>query len=245
MRALVICFVILSHFANSQSSNGSISKEKASSKLITNDRIALQLLGSKHKITETYKEVVGSPYIENYLGLGNNIPLGRVYDVNMKFIGSAFVMYNAYTDEMEIAAIEDSDNFYRLKKQSNSYYIELKKKLYRAYVSDYHLGYFIILSENDHERCTLLKKEKVLFIKGSQQNVSLVRDDPASFTRIKDVYYMKLNNLVFRIPNKKKLFFDLFSDKKLSVRNYVEENRLKISAEEDLLSIIDYYNSLN
>ncbi|NNC70842.1 MAG: hypothetical protein HKN90_08490, partial [Flavobacteriaceae bacterium] len=214
------------------------------SKIITNSAIPQNLLSSNIKILETYDNVQGSPYISNYAGVGKNIPLGKVYDQQMKLIGTAFIIYNAYTDEMEISAIEDSINFYRFKKQSNSYYIKLYNKLYRAYVSDYQLNYFVILSANDRQKCTLLRKEKVLFIKSNEQTVSLVKEEPSSFRRIKDSYYLKINDLVYKIPSGKKNFYTLFKEKSALIKSYVKQNNLKISSEEDLRSIVDYFNTI-
>ena len=185
---LIILSIVFSGFnIYSQSSNGDYSS-KGKPNLITNTALPNELLNSKIKILDTYKDVEGSPFIENYTGERTNIPLGKIYDANREVLGAAFIMYNAYTDQMEISAIEDAINFYILKKESNSFYIKLQDKFYRAYVFDYKLGYFLILSENDDQACTLLKKEKVVFIKGSKEGVSLVKGEPSSFKRIKDSY---------------------------------------------------------
>ncbi|MDJ0646896.1 MAG: hypothetical protein QNJ57_13015 [Flavobacteriaceae bacterium] len=246
MRIYLFFLIIISLKINvhSQSSNGDNTVSNRP-KLISNSTISPELLRSKFKIRETYEDIQGSPYIENFSGARSNIPLGKIYDTDLNLIGTAFIMYNAYTDEMEISAIEDGVNFYQFKKESNFFYVKLQKKLYRAYVTDYQLGYFIILSDTDKEKCTLLKKEKVLFIKGNKQGVSLVKKEPSSFKRIKDSYFMKLEDMIFKIPNSKKKFFALFKEKSKLVEVYSKRNKLKINSEKDLLSISKYYNSLN
>lgn len=243
MRKYIFILLIISTFhlfSQSPNRNGSA----ANLKRITNSNIPHQLLNSKIKITEEYIDVQGSPYIDNFSSSGKNIPLGKVYDIHMNLLGTAFIVYNAYTDEMEISAIEDSVNFYRFKKESNSYYIKLYDKLYRAYVSDYQINYFIILSKNDRDYCTLLKKEKVLFIKNNEQNVSLVKKEPANFRRIRDSYFLKLGDFVIKIPSGKSNFFSLFKEKSALIKEFVSQNKLKIRAEKDLLLIVDYYNSI-
>ncbi len=211
--------------------------------MITNDKIPDQLLMSNVKIVDTYKDILGTPYIQNTAG-GRNIPLGKIYDAQMNYIGAAFVMYNGYTDEMEISAIEDSIDFYRLKKESSSYYIKLYNKLYRAYVSGYEMNYFVIISDNDSNKMTLLKKEKVVFIKKQDENVSLIKNEPSSFRRIKDLYYLKVDQLVYKVPKGKRSFFSLFKENTDQIKAYVKEKKLKINGELDLLEIIAFANSL-
>lgn len=238
IRFICCCFILYSHGQSSSSdSSASMSLQ------ITNEKIPDKLLMSNIKIVDTYKDIQGTPYIQNTAG-GRNIPLGKIYDSNMNYLGAAFVMYNGYTDEMEISAIEDSINFFRLKKESNSYYIKLYNKLYRAYVSGYEMNYFVVLSKTDSHKMTLLKREKVVFIKKQDENVSLVKNEPSSFRRIKDVFFLKIDKLVYKVPKGKRSFFALFKEHADQIKAYVKRKRLKINEELDLIDIISFSNSL-
>ncbi len=234
---LICCFIFFSH---GQSSSKDSSETVA---IITNEKIPDELLMSTIKIVDTYKDIQGTPYIQNTAG-GRNIPLGKIYDAQMNYLGAAFVMYNGYTDEMEISAIEDSINFYRLKKESNSFYIKLFNKFYRAYVSGYEMHYFVVISDTDRHKMTLLKREKVVFIKKQDENVSLVKNEPSSFRRIKDNFYLKIDHFVHKVPKGKRSFFALFKENSDQIKTYVKEKKLKINEELDLIEIVAYANSL-
>jgi hypothetical protein len=204
-------------------------------------------LKSKNKVI-TYKDVEGTPYINNNSGANNNLPIGKVYDKDFKYISTAFIRYNAYTDNMEVSLMSDGVDYYLLKKQPDFFYVVLNKKRYRAYnyIDDKvdKTGYFIIVSEDDKEHGVLLKKEKILFKKASQANNSFVTSTPPSFIKTKDTYYIKLGNQVNKVPKKKKEFFSMFKDKSFQIKTFASKNKLKINKEESLLRIVKYYNEL-
>lgn len=204
-------------------------------------------LKSKNKVV-TYNDVEGTPYINNNSGANNNLPIGKVYDKDFKYISTAFIRYNAYTDNMEVSLMNDGVDYYHLKKQPNFFYVVLNKKKYRAYnyTDDKaaKIGYFIIISEDDKENAVLLKKEKILFKKAAQANNSFVTSTPPSFIKTKDAFYVKLGEEISKVSKKKKEFFSMFKDKSLQTKAFVSDNKLKISKEESLLKIINYYNEL-
>jgi len=206
----------------------------------------LQLLDihSSDKRTITYEEVEGSPYIDNNTGANNNLPIGKFYTTDFTFITTAFARYNAYTDAMEVSTLEDGVDYFLLKKQPDFLYIVLRKKTYRAYEHNGTTGYFVILSENDTGKCTLLKKEQVLFKKAERPKSSFVTGTPNSFKRLKDVLYFKMDDSILEIPRKKKAFYALFGEQAGAIKTYVEGNQLKINKEEDLLLIGNYYSKL-
>ena len=246
MKKVLFYFLLIFNilYTYAQSASGDlVSKDSSQVRLITNNYIPFKLLKSSLKISETYQNIQGSPYIQNTIGT-RNIPICKIFDSNMKFLGSALGFYNAYMDEMEISTIDNGLDYYLLKKNSDFLYIRFSNKTYKVYDFDYKPNYFIILSENDTGVCTLLKKEKVYFLKRSSETVSLIEGDEASFMRAKDSYFLKIDNAVFKIPKNKKAFFNLFKEKNELVKKYTKEKNLKLTLEDDLLSIVTYYNSL-
>lgn len=193
----------------------------------------------------SYSDIEGSPYIDNFSGANNNLPIGKFYSVNLEYINTAFIRYNAYTNDMEVSKMEDGVDYYLLKKIENSFYIVLKKKTYRAYKYNKGLGYFVILSENDNDQCTLLMKEEIVFKKGEKPQSSFLSDTENRFQKLKNVLYFKLNNTIIEIPKKKKAFYAIFGEKKKTMVAFIESEKLKINKEKNLLAIATYYNSLS
>ncbi|PKA82759.1 hypothetical protein ATE92_0896 [Ulvibacter sp. MAR_2010_11] len=190
-----------------------------------------------------YQEIEGTPYIDNSSET-NAVPIGKFYSPDFEYIETALARYNAYTDNMEVSLLEDGIDYYYLRKKPDYLYIVLGKKTYRAYNVDGSYKFFVILSENDTQKCTLLKKETIEFMKAEKASSSFVTDTPNSFKRVRDVYYFKMGHRLLEIPKNKKSFYGLFNEKKNAVRSYIETNRLKINDEEDLIKISNYYNTL-
>ncbi len=191
-----------------------------------------------------YENIEGSPYIDNYSGASNTIPIGKFYSPQMEYIETALARYNAYTDEMEVSLLEDGVDYYLLKKEEGFLYIVLGEKTYRAYLYNNKPGFYVILSPDDTRKCVLLKKERIVFEKERKASSTFVSGTPDSFKRIRDVYYFKIDETLIEVPKKKKIFYNIFRERKNEVKKFVESNRLKINKEEDLIKISEYFNSL-
>ncbi|MFD2543597.1 hypothetical protein ACFSSB_14790 [Lacinutrix gracilariae] len=61
---------------------------------------------------------------------------------------------------------------------------------------------------------------------------------------VKSNYYFEKNNKVEEIKLKKSVLMSLMDDKKSEVKSYMKENDLSITKEQDLIQILDYYNTL-
>lgn len=210
---------------------------------LDNNRFSEYTFGSRNKVLK-YENIEGSPYIDNNSGANNNLPIGKFYTSEFEYISTALARYNAYTDNMEVSLLDDGVDYYLLKKEQDFFYVILKKKTYRAYKYLNGLGYFVILSKDDKKKCTLLKKERVVFKKEEKAKNSFETSKPDSFKKMRDSYFFKFDNTVIKVPKKKKLFYKLFEEKGDKIKNYIETYRLKINKEKDLLKITGYYNSL-
>lgn len=195
--------------------------------------------------TLTYEHIEGSPYIDNAVGANKNLPIGKFYTPEFEYMETALARYNAFTDNMEVSLLEDGVDYYLLKKKSNFLYIILGEKTYRAYEMNGTIGFFVILSKDDTQKCTLLKKESVSFIKEKKAASSFVNGTPNSFRRMRDIFYFKIDKTLVEIPRRKKQFYALFTEKKNPIKDYIASNNLKITSQEDLLKIANYYNSLS
>ena len=215
---------------------------------IHGDHLPDSFLKSGNK-TFKYKDISGTPYIDNKQELTHNTPTGKLYTSENELINTLFIRYNAYSDNMELSSLDDGINYYLLKKKTNAWYIVLGKNRYRAYnyslENEQKLGFFVIISNDDINYCTLLKKESVLFKDQVAEQNAFITPSPPSFTKAKNTYFIKIGDAVQKIPKKKKDFLELFLIKKDKLKKYLNENNHKLSREKDLLAIVNYYNSIH
>ena len=210
---------------------------------LDNNRFSEFTFDSRNKVLK-YENIDGTPYIDNNSGANNNLPIGKFYSADFEYISTALARYNAYTDDMEVSVLEDGVDYYLLKKRENFFYIVLKKKTYRAYQHKNKVGFYVILSKDDQSKCTLLKKERIIFKKAEKAQTSFENSKPERFEKKRDAYYFKFENRLIEIPRNKKAFYALFSEKKDEMKRHIQDSRLKINSEKDLLKIAAYYNAL-
>ena len=247
MKSWFIFYCLLFTFSQSFSqlpprSSGSVSTGSNVS-VFDNNRFSEYTFDSRNKVLK-YENIEGSPYINNNSGANNNLPIGKFYSTDFEYISTALARYNAYTDDMEVSMLEDGVDYYLLKKQEDFFYIILKKKTYRAYRHKNKLGFYVILSKDDKSKCTLLKKERIVFKKAEKPQNSFETSKPESFKKVRDTYYFKFENRLIEIPKKRKAFYGLFSENKDEMKRHIEANRLKMNSEKDLLKIAAHYNTL-
>jgi hypothetical protein len=91
----------------------------------------------------------------------------------------------------------------------------------------------------------LLKKYQCTLIEGvkyAKNNFSTLKPDKY---KIKfDYFIQKEGNPATKISSKTKEFLKCFPDNNNLISNYLKADKLKVKKEEDLIKIIDYYNSL-
>jgi len=198
--------------------------------------------------TINYKDINGTPYTDNKQKMIHGIASGKLYDSEFKLLNTLFIRYNAFTDNIELSKIDDGIDYFLLKKKVDAWYINLGENMYRAYnyslENEQKIGFFVIISKDDSKYCTLLKKEKVIFKDAVAQQNAFITASPASFRRASDTYFIKIGNSVNLIPKKKKDFLQLFLLKKELLKKHLDANKYKLTKEKDLITIINYYNSI-
>ena len=207
-----------------------------------NIKISNTLFSTDDKKIIRYADIDGSPYIDNHSAFG------KIYDANFNFLGTAYVRYNAYTDDIEIAIDTNGVDYYLVKKKPNFLYFELNGQTYRAFEyfdgSIKTVGYFSILNGKDQDKCTILKKEKVIFKDEKKPENSFLTATPPKFIRQKDKFFIKIENQILEIPKRNKDLLNLFTEKRKEVEAYIISNKIKTDDENGLIELLTYYNSL-
>ncbi|WP_074408049.1 hypothetical protein [Aquimarina megaterium] len=184
-------------------------------------------------IVTNYSEesITGSKYHEE------EYMIAEVYLDNKK-IHKCAVRYDAYSDEIEVAA---NDKKYVLSKGEGIKTI-LKDYEYQRLDQKGNTGYFIIFNKNKETSLVLKAKKKIK--EAVEPKSGFGNYVPPSF--IKDYKYFIKNRAgdLTRIKLKKKDVLGVLKDKKEELEKFAASKKLKFKKESDLVKIINYYNTL-
>lgn len=148
--------------------------------------------------------------------------------------------YNIYTDEMEYVK---NNSIYNLDKKENKIidFFNIKTKYGVFNIKD-KLNYFLIKNSGKN---SVLIKQYVHFDEGkkavSQYDIKVT----PKFYRKKDKVFIAFNNIdVKSVPKKKKKFYLLFNNKATLIKTYMNKQKLSHKNLDDLVKIVNYYNSI-
>ncbi len=175
--------------------------------------------------------VQGSPYYEE------NYKEADIY-INKEFNTKYLARYNAVKDEIEI--YKDNLTFALLKRED----FETVFAKYRYKILEYEgaKGYYIVF--NDFDKTTLLLKPKKNFKEGQEPKSSYGSYIPPKFVEDYKYYIRSQSGSILRIKLKKKEILKVLENKKNEVENFVSSGKLNYKKKEDVIKIIDYYNTL-
>jgi hypothetical protein len=88
-----------------------------------------------------------------------------------------------------------------------------------------------------------LYKQYTFTIIPPTENKALGIGSPEEKVSVSSNLFYSADTELLKVPGKKK-FILLFGDGGPSVENYIKENDLKVSREDDLVKILNYYNDL-
>lgn len=182
----------------------------------------------------TEEQVEGSPY------LSKEFMNGDIIIDNFKFVGIP-LRYNIYNDDIEfqkddqILAIANPHEVRRI-------FIGDMAFIYSAYIlsKEQTYGYFQLLSDG---KAKVLKKYEISYQMPKAEQ-AYRPEEPAKFIPVPCKLYVTFgNDPALKFTNAKKLM-KLFGDKKSEVEKFLKTEKLNLKNEEDLVSLLTYYNSL-
>lgn len=182
-------------------------------------------------------EAEGSPYInEDFSPVRISLSKDQLFAAR----------YNAYTNEMEVQINDDKtialDNSIDIKVTFTT-----TNKTYKTenYITDKGIAkrdFLVSLIEN--EKYSLLKEERINFYEKVEAPSSYQKAKPARFERASSYYYIKINNEVTFLPQKKNDFLKAFPKQASKLKSYLKSNKLNPKNEDELIEIIEYLNTL-
>jgi hypothetical protein len=182
--------------------------------------------------------IEGSPYYNEEFISGNIYYLDKIY-------GNYPMRYNAFSDEVEIQRAGSNKMESVYKSMSLSCDIESEKFVYAKYINqkgEAQEGYLIRL--NSSQKYILYEKKSKIYKEGKKAATSMHPSYPPKFED-KYEYFLSTDNgfPVYFKPSKKELA-ELFGQEKASnIKNFIKQNKIKLTNKEDLMKLIEYLNS--
>ncbi|MGB5820606.1 MAG: hypothetical protein WBG90_14070 [Saonia sp.] len=177
----------------------------------------------------------GSPFLDEEYKAGEVI-------INGKVTLRGKLRYNAHRSEVEV--LEKDDTSFSLLKRS---YISAKIGSKAFKIFTYKEGdlertaYFNPLNEGE---TVLLFKPEVKLKSARIPSTNYDRYSPPTYIEISSYYLKKGKDSAEKIRLKKKDILALLSDKSAALKSFISEQNLKLKQEEDMIKLVDHYNSL-
>lgn len=147
--------------------------------------------------------------------------------------------YDIYHQQMQFVRNDDTLAF-RDPEELLLLSLDGKRFMHAQYQNDHIIGsgYFEILSDGD---CQLLLRRSIKYHMSPESKPRLDED---VYVAENGYYILKDGEIAKPVRACKKSVLCAFEDKKDQIKDYLEQNKLKMKTCDDLIRVVDYYNSL-
>ncbi|MFN8257299.1 MAG: hypothetical protein U0W24_16515 [Bacteroidales bacterium] len=182
-----------------------------------------------NELSTTYFDAVGNPYYDS------DFKNGIVFLKDTSYV-KLQLRYNIYQYLIEY---KNEGKIYNL---SNTYNIDRitigdTVFMYIPYINS--RAIFEVLVGG---KASLVKKSTVK-LEPAKPPQPYVEASPPRFVRENDIYYIINGTAYFEIKNMESVYLALF-DKKDNIKDYIKKERIKKRNKENLIKIVNYYNTL-
>jgi len=193
---------------------------------------------TSYGITEDeFNQAEGSPFLDKEFKPGTI--------VSGEEVSKAYLRYNIFFEEIEIAQDPGSKDISSLKKEVGTKAI-FDNKVFTYLLLDTGNNqngvYFQILSTGS--QFDLYMKSNVRYIAPYYGSTSIDKDRPGKFEVSNKFFLVSKNYKFITIPKNHRNLLKLVSHKKKEVKDFLKKNRIKLDKEEDVLKFVDYYNRI-
>lgn len=159
--------------------------------------------------------------------------------------------YNAYFDEMEIKKEEKEPGWVNKDHHQNNVVLAEDGTAYKILdakgnTETSELGYYQLLVHSNY--VSLYKKKTKILAVGVDAGPYMIPPPKVitEFQEIKTEYYIEFNNsgIAQKLPSTRGRIAKIFRKNKDLIRDYIKENKLKVTRDEDMVKIFVYVNSL-
>ncbi|WP_461639398.1 hypothetical protein [Labilibaculum euxinus] len=177
----------------------------------------------------------GSPYWDETFYKGSIISKDSLLYTGLH------LRYNNYKDLMEF---KKGENAYEISYQFPLLQIMFDGKIYKSFEykdgNQDRIGYFQELHNGNY---SLYCKNRIYFLEAKPAKGYKAATLP-KFKRSAPVYYIKANNELTLINNKKDLL-KIFKNEKNKLNSFIKKNKIKLKDQSDMVSLIIFCNNLN
>ncbi|PTS99952.1 hypothetical protein DBR11_11285 [Pedobacter sp. HMWF019] len=171
---------------------------------------------------------------------------GSVTMLDNKKIASADLIYDLSKDKIIFKGEDNKPYWFKDKvsefqmadPKSGDQLIHLFKNGYPPIDRYSALNYYEVLAEG---KVTLLKKE----VRIVSETIPYGSSAPVKSVANAQLYYLYTNDTMTQIKKDKKSMGNLLKGNDFNLTKYISDNNLNIKNDEDLVKIINYYNSIN
>ncbi len=182
-------------------------------------------------------KIEGEPYFKKTFANGN-----IMYKDSLS-LGTYLMRYNAFTDEIEVkngttTNVINKADYIRITLDGKKYVL----LNFETNKSTNQQGFFIEKLKDSF--ASLYLRQYKTIKQGQEAKTSFHENTPSRFID-HEMYFLKFgNNLPLPVKLRKKIILKSFPNKNKELKEYVSEKKLNIETENDLISLITYYNSL-
>ena len=187
------------------------------------------------KRTIEWESFAGSPYT------ANDFQPAELFYKEEK-LGRVFYRYNALNEEIEVKDSPSEEGYRGMSRDKNVIlkvdgnpmrfmtFIDKQGKTLNGYLTQL----------VDGENYDLYKRTHVKFTEGAKAANSFVQETPRRFSQFEEYYVQKagVDRIDELVAKKSKLYSELDSDEKASLKAFIKENDLDLGEEADLVRII-------
>jgi len=215
---------------------------------------------TSYGITEDeFNQAEGSPFLDKEFKPGTI--------VSGEEVSKAYLRYNIFFEEIEIAQDPGSKDISSLKKEVGTKAI-FDNKVFTyllldtgnnqngVYFQILSTGSYLLLDTGNNQngvyfqilstgsQFDLYMKSNVRYIAPYYGSTSIDKDRPGKFEVSNKFFLVSKNYKFITIPKNHRNLLKLVSHKKKEVKDFLKKNRIKLDKEEDVLKFVDYYNRI-
>lgn len=148
--------------------------------------------------------------------------------------------YNIYAQQMQFIHGDDTAAFAK-PEELTSLTFDDHQFIYTTYKDEQEVknGYFEVLT---HGRCQLLLRREITYHLVDDLDDGIMDD---SYVLEQSYYIRKKGEIISRIPLNKKCILSAFCDQEDAIKTYIKTNKIRFQNQEDMVRVVDYYNSLD
>ena len=172
--------------------------------------------------------------------------LGDVKSFNHEFIINKPLRYNISQNRLEVQINQKtmglsynyvkSFEWFNVTDNRRAIFVNCKKLTFAGFQPS---GFLEILSDGS---LTLSRHKTLEKNRKSRKSAIAERQRKKDAYIIEQLYYSKNGGLIIQLPTRKKDIFEIFQDKKETIRRFISWNGLDLKQQEDLVKVFDFYN---